>query len=44
MQFCEINICQGIIFRIYAVYNKHELIKIDSQTREKSQVLSQGLE
>ena len=34
MQFCEINICQVMIFRLYAVYNKHEMIKIDSQTRE----------
>ena len=44
MQFCEINISQIMIFRLYAVYNKYEMIKIDSQTREKSQVLSQVLE
>ena len=28
MQFYEINICQVIIFRLYAVYNKHEMIKL----------------
>ena len=44
MQFCEINICQVMIFRLYTVYNKHEMIKIGNQTREKSQVLSQVLE
>ena len=27
MQFYEINMCQSIIFRLYAVYNKHEIIK-----------------
>ena len=30
-----------MIFRLYTVYNKNEMIKIDNQTREKSQVLSQ---
>ena len=44
LQFFEINICQVMIFRLYTVYNKHEIIKIDSQTREKSQVLSQYLD
>ena len=44
MQFCEINVCQVLIFRLYIVYNKHEMIKISSETREKSQVLSQVLE
>ena len=44
MQFCEINICQIMIFRLYTVYNKHEIIEIDSQTREKLQVLWQVLE
>ena len=39
MQFYEINICQVMIFRLYTVYNKHEMLKIDSQTREKLQVL-----
>ena len=43
MQFYEINICQVIILRLYTVYNKHEMIKIGKQTREKSQILSQGL-
>ena len=38
------NICQVMIFKLYTVYNKHEMIKIDGQTREKSQVLSQVLE
>ena len=41
MQFYEINIEKIMIFRLYTVYNKHEMIKIDNQTREKSQVLSQ---
>ena len=44
MQFFEINIEQVMIFRLYTVYKKHEMIKIGSQTREKSQVLSQVLE
>ena len=43
MQFYEINICQIMIFRLYAVHNKHKLIKIRNQIREKSQVLSQVL-
>ena len=34
------NICQAMIFRLYTVYNKHEIIKIGNQTREKLQVLS----
>ena len=41
MQFYEINICQVMIFRYYAIYNKHKMIKIDSQTKEKSQISPQ---
>ena len=41
MQFYGINICKIMIFRLYAVFNKHEVIKIGNQTREKSQVISQ---
>ena len=37
----ELNICQDMVFRLSTVYNKHEIIKIDNQTREKLQVLSQ---
>ena len=44
MLFLEINIYQIMIFRIYTVYNKHEIIKIDNESREKAQVLSQVLE
>ena len=33
-----------MIFRLYTVYNKHEMIKNDNQTREKLQGLSQVLE
>ena len=33
-----------MIFKIYAVCNKHVMIKIGNQTREKSQMLSQVLE
>ena len=33
-----------MIFKFYYVYNKHEIIKIGKQTREKLQVLSQVLE
>ena len=43
MQFYEINICQVMIFKIYTVCNKHEMIKIGNQTGEKSQILSQVL-
>ena len=44
MHFYEINICQVMIFRLYNVYNKHEMLKIVNQTGEKSQVLLQVLE
>ena len=44
MQFYEINISQITIFRLYIIYNKHEIIKIGNQTRENSQLLSQVLE
>ena len=44
MKFYEINICQVMTFRLYTVYNKHEMIKTGNQTRKKSQVLSQVLE
>ena len=44
MQFYKINICEVIIFRLYTVYYKYEMTKIDSQIRETSQVLSQVLE
>ena len=44
MQFYEKNIFQIMIFRLHTVYNKHEMIKIGNQIREKSQVLSQVLE
>ena len=44
MQFYEINICEVIIFRLYTIYTKHEMIKTDIQNSEKSQVLSQVLE
>ena len=37
MQFHEINISQVMIFRLYVVYNKHEMIKNEYQTWEKSQ-------
>ena len=40
MKFYEMNICQVMIFRLYTVYNKYEVIKIGNQTREKLQVLS----
>ena len=44
MQFYEINVCEVIIFGLYNVYNKNGTIKIENETREKSQVLSQVLE
>ena len=44
MQFYKINICQVMMFKLYVIYNKHEMIKIGNQTKEKSQVLSQVLE
>ena len=44
MQFYKINICGVMIFRLYTVYMKHEMIKIVNQTKEKSQILSQVLE
>ena len=43
MQFYEINFCQVMFFILYTVYNKHEMLKIGIQTREKSEVLSQML-
>ena len=44
MQFYEINISEVMIFRLYILYNKHKMIKIGTQNREISQVLSQVLE
>ena len=44
MQFYEINVSQVMIFRLYTVYNKHEMIEIGNQIKEKSQILSQMLE
>ena len=32
----EINICQVMIFRLSAVYNKHEVIKIGNQPEKTS--------
>ena len=43
MQIYEIN-NQVMIFKSYTVYNEHDAIKIDIQTREQSQVLSQVFE
>ena len=40
----EINISQFMIFRLYTVYNKHQIAKISNQTGEKSKVLSQVFE
>ena len=37
--FYEINISEIMIFRLYTVYKKQEMIKIGNPTREKSQVL-----
>ena len=44
MQLHEMNLWQVIIFRLYILYNKHKMIKIGTQNREISQVLSQVLE
>ena len=44
MQFNKTNVCQVMIFMFYNVYNKHEIIKIGNQTREKLQVLSPVIE
>ena len=33
-----------MIFKLYVVYNKYEMIKTDNQTRRKSQVEPQVLE
>ena len=44
MQINEINIYQIMIFKLYTVYNKHEVIKIGNETTEKSKDLSQVLE
>ena len=44
MKFNEINICQSMIIRLSIAYNKHEMVKISNQTREKPQGLTQVLE
>ena len=44
MQFNKINVCQIVIFRLYTVNNKHEMIKIAKQIIEKTQILFQVLE
>ena len=43
MQFYEIIVYRVMIFRLYTVYNKHEMIEIGNQTREKWHILSQVL-
>ena len=35
MQFCEINIHQVMIFRLYTVYNKHDMIKMTVKNQIK---------
>ena len=35
MLFYKINFCLVRVFRLYTAYNKHEMIKIGDQTREK---------
>ena len=40
----QVNVCQTTIFRSYIIYKNIFMIKIDDQTREKFQVLSQVLE
>ena len=44
MQLHEMKLWQVMIFRLYILYNKHKMIKIGTQNREISQVLSQVLE
>ena len=44
MQFYQINGYQNMIFSLYIVYNKHEMIKKGNQIGEKSQMLAQVLE
>ena len=39
MQLYEINVCQAMNFRLYTIYNKHEMIKIYNQIIEKLQVV-----
>ena len=34
MQFYEVKICEVMIFRLFTVYNKHNIMKIGNQTRE----------
>ena len=34
MQFWEINTYQDMIFKLYTVHNKHDMIKIGYETRE----------
>ena len=36
MKFNEMNIYQFMFFRLYTVNKKHDMIKIDNETREKS--------
>ena len=43
MQFYEINIYQVMIFKLYIVYNNHEMLKFGNETREKMPVLSEVL-
>ena len=37
MQFYKINVCHVMIFRLHAVYDKHELMKLGNQSKEKLQ-------
>ena len=36
LKLYKINFCQVVIFRLYTVYNKHEIIKIGNQIRNRS--------
>ena len=38
MQFYEKKNCEVMIFRLYTVYNKYEMIKMVNQTRERKQI------
>ena len=39
MQFYEMNICQVMIFKLYIIYKKYDIIKVGNQNKENSQVL-----
>ena len=38
LELYAINICEDMIFKLYTALNKHGMIRIGNQTKEKTQI------